>query len=201
MWTQNPISHRSRKTVYRTKRERDKNEWKMAVRLLRIYRMGAYCSSAANVRYSSRQRKNPTDDSEIARAFSMVSKGTKNIAWVSTGQKIFQPKPWEPVGEWLLLPRFQRMELPKATRRGGNQRTWWGRRTSRRPPLVQCLAELWGKGCSHPYNVKWIAPPAYHSSLGKLLCGLNPAKPWGQGCPGYVQEVGTPAPVVNRASS
>lgn len=51
------------------------------------------------------------------------------------------------------------------------------------------------------YNVKRIAPPAYHSSLGKLLYGLNPAKPWGQGCPGYVQEVGSPAPIVSSASS
>lgn len=72
----------------------------------------------------------------------MVSKGTKGIVWVSTGQKTFYPKPREPVGEWLPLPRFQRMELPKAIGTGGKQRTWRGQRTSWRPPLVQCLAEL-----------------------------------------------------------
>lgn len=86
--------------------------------------MGPHCYSAVNVRQSSRQRKNPTGDSESARASSMVSKGTKGIVWVSTGQKTFYPKPREPVGEWLPLPRFQRMELPKAIGTGGKQRTW-----------------------------------------------------------------------------
>lgn len=105
--------------------------------------------------------------------FLLAFKRGQDIPWVSRDQKTSHPKQWEPMGEWLLLFRFQRIKLPIGAE--GKLRTW-RRRGHHRDPTRATPNRAEGKRLKLPGNPKPKEPQEYHSSLEQLLYGLHPEK-------------------------